>query len=148
MPILYSTYSKDWKTVIVPAIRERSGNCCEMCGVRNYSVGYRDLYGNFIPDHGNVVHDLAGEGLSHPSLEPISYSEARMFRDWNNEMDAEEQATRRWIVIVLTVAHLDHDISNNDYSNLSHLCQYDHLNYDQYHHKETRKRNKGILTLF
>ena len=28
-------YPKDWKTRIVPAVRERSGNRCELCGVPN-----------------------------------------------------------------------------------------------------------------
>ena len=37
------------------------------------------------------------------------------------------------IRIILTVAHLDHDIKNNNYDNLKALCQRCHLNYDRKH---------------
>ena len=36
--------------------------------------------------------------------------------------------------IILTIAHLDHDINNNDYINLKALCQKCHINYDKYLH--------------
>jgi 5-methylcytosine-specific restriction endonuclease McrA len=46
--------------------------------------------------------------------------------------------------VVLTVAHLDHDTSNNDPINLAALCQPCHLRYDSnmhaQHARETRKR--------
>jgi hypothetical protein len=35
--------------------------------------------------------------------------------------------------VILTVAHLDHDILNNDDENLAALCQRCHLNYDRKH---------------
>jgi hypothetical protein len=48
MPIKdWSLYPKDWKTVIRPAILKRAGNCCEECGVQNYSIGYWDKDGLF-----------------------------------------------------------------------------------------------------
>jgi len=50
--------------------------------------------------------------------------------------------------VVLTIAHLDHDITNNDYANLKALCQFHHLRYDAVHHKETRRKNKGLQDLF
>lgn len=40
--------------------------------------------------------------------------------------------------VVLTVAHLDHDISNNNYSNLKAMCQKCHLTYD------AKRRRNGI----
>ena len=36
--------------------------------------------------------------------------------------------------VVLTVAHLDHDILNNEYNNLAALCQACHLKYDAHIH--------------
>ena len=46
--------------------------------------------------------------------------------------------------VVLTVAHLDHDISNNNLSNLKAMCQWCHLNYDAAYHArnaaETRRQ--------
>ena len=54
--------------------------------------------------------------------------------------------------IVLTIMHLDHDITNNDYSNLAAGCQKCHLNYDKDHHKKnsriTKNKNKRLQSLF
>jgi len=56
------------------------------------------------------------------------------------------------IKIILTIAHLDHDINNNDYLNLKALCQKCHLNYDKEHHSKksraTRNFKKGLQELF
>jgi hypothetical protein len=53
-------------------------------------------------------------------------------------------------VIVLTIAHLDHDTTNNADSNLLALCQRCHLSYDAKHHatnsRRTRDAKKGQLT--
>lgn len=40
--------------------------------------------------------------------------------------------------VVLTVAHLDHDIGNNKWDNLKAWCQRCHLTYDSKHHAQTR----------
>jgi hypothetical protein len=52
--------------------------------------------------------------------------------------------------IVLTVAHLDHNPANCDYSNLRALCQKCHLAYDHQHHMAnaaaTRRRKRETLT--
>lgn len=37
MPCDYKLYPENWKTEIVPRIRERAGNCCEWCGVPNHA---------------------------------------------------------------------------------------------------------------
>ena len=41
--------------------------------------------------------------------------------------------------VVLTVAHLDHDKSNNRFSNLKALCQRCHLTLDAKQHAQSRK---------
>lgn len=41
--------------------------------------------------------------------------------------------------VVLTVAHLDHDITNNRFNNLAALCQRCHLRLDLPHHINNRK---------
>lgn len=53
------------------------------------------------------------------------------------------------IRIILTVAHLDHDIKNNSFFNLKAMCQKCHLDYDREHHKKTRalNKNKGQLNI-
>lgn len=44
--------------------------------------------------------------------------------------------------VVITVAHLDHDTTNSDPSNLRAWCQRCHLTYDVAHHWETRRKKK------
>ena len=44
--------------------------------------------------------------------------------------------------VVLTVAHLDHNPENCDYSNLMAMCQRCHLRYDAKHHAITRAKTK------
>lgn len=62
---------------------------------------------------------------------------------WKNVYEYLEPSSgkenQKAIKVVLTIAHLDHDTSHNDYSNLKALCQRCHLNYDKEHHKRTRK---------
>lgn len=45
-------------------------------------------------------------------------------------------------MIVLTVAHLDHQPENNADDNLLALCQRHHLAYDAEHHKVTAYRTR------
>jgi hypothetical protein len=138
MPIDYKKYPSNWKTEIVPMVKDRYGNKCAFCGLSNYTVGQR-AGTIFIPTGGNEYHDKAGNG-------ELSYKEARELVKHCNEFCED-----KLIVIVLTVAHLDHNINNNDLLNLKPLCQKCHLDYDKEHHKknsrETLKRKKGIVEL-
>jgi len=47
--------------------------------------------------------------------------------------------------IVLTIAHMDHDITNNHPDNLKALCQKCHLNHDKLQHKLTRESKKSLM---
>ena len=136
MPIDYKKYPTNWKTEIVPKVKERDNNCCAFCGVKNYSVGYR-YQSKFFPTCGNEMHNKAGNG-------ELTYKQARQLVNHCNGLCEDNL-----IVIVLTIAHLDHDISNNDLSNLKALCQKCHLDYDKDYHKknsrETIKKKKGIV---
>lgn len=119
MPCNYKLYPKNWKSEIRPSILKRANNCCEFCGVKNHDLGFRGIDGNFYND--NFIHqqlDLYGIDMFD---EHIS-EKAKHFK------------------IVLTVAHLDHNLSNNDYSNLKALCQKCHLNYDKEHHSKNRRK--------
>jgi hypothetical protein len=53
-----------------------------------------------------------------------------------------EYDAARFIKVVLTVAHVDHDPTNNDESNLSAWCQLHHLRHDATQHAATRKRTR------
>lgn len=44
--------------------------------------------------------------------------------------------------VVLTVAHLDHDIKNNADDNLRAMCQRCHLSYDAEHHARNAARTR------
>ncbi len=145
-------YPADWR-LISREIRARAHHRCENCGIRNYSVGYREAEGRFRPLAGSGPCDCAGEGLVWPSLEPITYGEAKEFADAANTCsDRRDEDGNRWFVIVLTVAHLDHDPRNCDRANLKALCQACHLGYDAEHHAETaartRKEGKAVGDLF
>lgn len=135
MPCNYKDYPPNWKTEIRPAILERDGNKCKSCGVENYATGYRGKDGHFftseyiweqIENHGV---DMFAEG------EPLSNC-------WFGENPTNP------IRIVLTIAHLDHDLKNNDFSNLAALCQRCHNRLDIEYRKANRKKNKGIQSLF
>ena len=46
-------------------------------------------------------------------------------------------------IVVLTIAHLDHDTKNSDSANLRAWCQRCHLTYDGQHHATNRRRKKS-----
>lgn len=142
MPVDYSKYPDNWKTEIVPAVKERAGHKCEWCGAPNYAVGYRDSYGEF-----------------HANFWPENYGEALGIRARQNEFESMLPAGERtkWIIIVLTVAHIhDHNPMNCDPDNLAALCQKCHLTHDAPMHAknaaETRQRKRdkraGQIDLF
>ena len=128
MPIDYSKYPPNWKSEIRPAILKRADNRCEFCGVANYKEVIRgEWFGvecyqctdGYIYDAKNSkVIDQTYLGEVHP--------------------------TNKLIKVVLTIAHIDHDIKNNSFWNLKALCQRCHNRHDVVH----RKKNKGTLELF
>lgn len=58
------------------------------------------------------------------------------------QQEADMLDGERIIKIVLTVAHLNHDVNDNRPENLRALCQKCHLDYDKAHHKASRFNNK------
>lgn len=128
MPINYKLYPKNWKTEIRPAILERAKHCCEQCSVANYATGARDMDGNW-----------------HSS---------KQICNMNSDVGYGYFGTYgvKDIKIVLTIAHMDHDRTNNDPSNLKALCQRCHLALDRDQHKAnsraTIEKKKGLQKLF
>lgn len=145
MPINYKKYPANWHSEIRPRILTRADYCCENCGVPQYAVGYRDSNGTFHPTRGNIVHDLAGQGKHYPSLQLLTYKQAAEIREHCNEWLEEKH-----IVIVLTIAHLDHDEKNHEVTDdrLKALCQYCHLNYDRSNNTFRKKQKQYANTLF
>lgn len=118
MPIDYKKYPKNWKTELRPAVLERAKNCCEECGVPNYAIGYRDDLGNW----NDIEKSFAGD-MQAQDAEELGY---------------------KIIKIILTVAHLDHDETNENVKidRLKALCQLHHLRYDSKEKVRRRKQNK------
>lgn len=108
-------YPKNWKE-IRERIRTRAGDKCELCGVQNHAVGYRDKYGVFV-DKTTVRPFLLGVLLKEGT---------------------------KLIKIVCTVMHLDHTPEHNDDSNLKFGCQRCHNKYDAPFRAANRKKNREV----
>lgn len=125
MPCDYKKYPANWKD-IRKRILEREGYRCKTCMLPNYAIGYRDASGKWHPIECSMQGDVDAE-------------------------DARE-AGFKVIKIVLTVAHIDHDITNNQDENLAAFCQLHHLRHDIQHHKansrETNRKKKGLQNMF
>jgi hypothetical protein len=138
MPINYKNYAANWKTEIRPAVLKRAGNCCEECGLANYVVGYRKICGEFVDIQ--FIHD---------QLEDFGND---LFDDVLSHCYTKKGFPTPPIRIILTVAHLDQDIENNDLGNLKAMCQRCHLAHDRVFNQvktcETIRKKKGVWELF
>ena len=103
-------YPQNWREIRA-GILLRANNRCETCFAPNSELIARHVDGgSYMLDSGEVFDAETGEflGLARGS-----------------EYDA-----HRLVRVVLTVAHLDHEESNNNASNLRALCQLHHLRHD------------------
>ena len=136
-------YPKNWKDIRAQ-ILERANHCCEFCGVRNYGLIQRFADGSFSYASGNIYYDLFEYTKS--------YTEASMAMQTLNESAREMEGVPLYIVVVLTIAHLDHTPENCGQDNLKALCQKCHLNYDHGHHQQnaraTRRNKLAAAELF
>jgi ssDNA-binding Zn-finger/Zn-ribbon topoisomerase 1 len=102
-------------------IRARAGDRCEACGVKNGAWGYRDNEGRF--------HACDGPA----------------------EIEAAIVDDHKLIKIVCTVAHVNHDLSDNRDEVLRFWCQRCHNRHDVRHRQanaaKTRDRKRGQLPL-
>lgn len=135
MPIDYKKYPKDWKTVIRPAILTRAFNHCEYCNIKNGITVIRgEYYGRQV--YQNDDGDIFDADTSQ-----------RIGADYVGTVGDKPYTT-----IVLTIAHLDNDVTNNDYANLRALCQRCHFRIDKELHqansKATREAKKKQHKLF
>lgn len=133
-------YPKNWNDISYVVRFLIAHGKCQGCGVNHHAIGQRDEEGKFIPICGNIHLDLAGEG-KYLNFETLSYLDARFMA--NNLSQLEE----KYIVIVLTTAHMDHNPRNCKLSNLKALCQKCHNNYDKHHRAMNRRSKYGQLIL-
>lgn len=126
MPVDMSKYPDNWQEIRERILRRaggsdddpRVGACCEWCNIQNYTVCYRDILGD-----------------------PV-YSIANMHDDYKaacvDRAEMRKETGEHYIVIVLTIAHLDDpDPHNCADDNLAALCQKCHNDYDM----EMRQKN-------
>ena len=132
-------YPPNWKD-LRRQVLERAGHRCEQCGVRNYAL-VQTVGGKRRCAGGSIYYD--------DFHYTASFKEANEARTHLNEFEDEEP----FIVIVLTIAHLDHDeLETTDITRLRAWCQKCHLSYDHEHHMKnariTRRSRKAMGELF
>lgn len=124
-------YPKDWPQ-IRQRILQRAHHRCEHpgCTAMHRELGYwRE--GEWTP----LPRSLRESGVDKPTT--IACNDGTLLKV---------------IMIVLTIAHLDHTPENCTDDNLSAMCQRHHLAYDHEHHQRnaqaTRRNRSGTLDLF
>jgi hypothetical protein len=108
-----------WKA-IRREILARAGNCCERCGAPNRTSVLR-----------------AGGWWA-----PVGAMPAEYWR-FGGRREAVVSIPHRTVRVVLTVAHLNHDPSDNRPENLRALCQWCHLDHDRKLHLASARRTKA-----
>lgn len=117
MPIDYKEYHPDWKAISLRIRNERAGGKCEWCGRVN------GLY--YITNADGTPDKI------FPECDDKDYAE--VCKEYGSHV----------VRIVLTVAHIDRDKTNNDDANLAALCQRCHLNHDRHQHAENRRNGRN-----
>jgi len=110
-------YPRDWPA-ISRAIRERAGQKCEKCKAPNGATVFR--FTNEDYHYKPVYMTKAGDVFDAENGQDVGYEYAADDTD----------LTGKWVRIILTVAHLDHQPENCDPDNLRAWCQRCHNAYD------------------
>lgn len=120
---------KEWAAIRAEVLA-REGNACKFCGAPNGEIILRDFEENwYLYKDASDFNSVVGLALFGEDSNPVK--------------------------IVLTIAHLDHDPTNNgepgNRPNLAALCQLHHLRYDAKHHaanaRKTRNARRGFIEL-
>jgi hypothetical protein len=115
----------------------RANNCCERCYVPNRVTVVRQ-FGWWTPL--TIEAWLYHEGGAFDGVDA-----KRLALPWRHAgVQGEHVACfggvcTRIVPIVLTIAHLDHDPTNNADTNLAALCQWCHLHHDRQQHGHNRR---------
>ncbi len=138
-PINYADYPVNWKTEIRPAILKRANNCCESCKVENYSIVFRGFINRNQPTEKEIYQDIEGRVFDADNSNLLFTDFFASIYPLNGNPESKA------IKIVLTIAHLDHCIKNNNYENLRAWCQRCHNRYDSVNRRENRKKKQPDL---
>lgn len=125
-------YPADWPEVRERILRRALWRCeWPGCEALHRDVGWWRFDGKFIP-MGRALRD-AGAKAGH-------------------SIDCADGSTIKLLMIVLTIAHLDHQPENCADDNLRAWCQRHHLAYDKPHHMATaaatRRARANTMELF
>jgi len=126
MPIDYKDYHPDWKEISRRIRFDRAKNACEWCG---------ELHGEVVRVNSETKQRERAGFMS------VDHREARNYAIALNEEAFD--GLGKWWPVVLTVAHINHDKTNNEDANLAALCQRCHLNHDVKHHAENRRYGRN-----
>lgn len=136
-----SPTSPEWKALRC-RILERAKDNCERCGVSNGEFILRSEDGKTWY-HETPIGD--GEGAVYCAETGARITKALPWYDF-------PAGDNTMVKIVLTIAHLDQDLTNNDDKNLKALCQRCHNRHDSpYRQKnaaKTRHARKAVADLF
>jgi hypothetical protein len=137
-------YGREWRTVTRPRILDRAGNCCEHCKKPDRAI-VETITGKAHPA-GYFMFWRFPDCVKQPA------NATGIGGDWKNHEGGRDVAgftfkSRMWkeprdIVVVLTVAHLNHQAGDDRDENLKALCQWCHLVHDLEHHHGTRAARK------
>jgi hypothetical protein len=119
MPCDWTKYPSNWKTEIRPRILKRDGNCCKKCGLQNHSI---------------VIAKTRC-----PVVEGCTYAWAKQNLGFYHDIE-----DGKAMIIVLTIAHLDHNTTNNADENLAALCQKCHLTHDAKLHANNARATRDL----
>jgi len=139
MPIDYKKYPSNWKTEIVPAIKERDGHACKFCKVPNYATIFRGIVEDGVEEPTEIYQFADGKICNAKTGEEMWDGVAI----WVDVKPLSGNPLQKAIKVVLTCMHLDHDITNNDHDNLAMGCQRCHLRYDAEHHAKNSKATRA-----
>ena len=117
MPIDYRRYAHDWHTRILPEIWRRAKCKCESCGLESRQAVWSERVIRF-------------------------KGKKKVYRQhWFTSRPPHSHNPGKWVKVILTVAHLDHDEWNHkvELHRLKLLCQRCHLNLDSKIHTMRRQ---------
>lgn len=120
-------------------ILERAGNCCERCGVPNRTIVLR-AFSWWTP---NSLEAIVFKNNGLINGKPVTELPWRC-RPNQEPHVAHFPGPKRWVGIVLTIAHLNHVAGDDRDENLQALCQYCHLTNDAMQHARNARRTRQV----
>ena len=125
MPVDYKDYHPKWKLISWLIRYKRAGNRCEECGLLN----------------GQIIKRLKGGSYTTPGPQDWDMIHSAIRNGGHNMTTALKNFG--FTKVVLTVAHVDQDKTNNRFDNLKAWCQRCHLKHDQQQHVQNRKYGRN-----